>query len=243
MKNENFSGYGEDFTKVLVYTDLGIICASTPHRSETNGIAERAVRRTTEGTSAGLLQSVLDENGGLILWNAIFMWKNFPNSTEIYSCDQYNTQIWMCCKKAVLMILGMSTKFALLNAKPPKDVCFPGGGLRRFKQLPDWTMCGLKVSPTCQKQPGRRSRKGLLKSQRSTTHEEREAFVPSIRKIWRVQRNHQNARQRLEIPVEAAMPCKMETKKRLEKLLTTESESDESNNNPKDKACTHRTSS
>ena len=35
---------------------------STPHRSETNEIAERAVRRATEGTSAVLLQSGLDEN-------------------------------------------------------------------------------------------------------------------------------------------------------------------------------------
>ena len=37
-------------------------CTSTPHRSETNGIAERAVRRVKEGISAVLLQSGLDEN-------------------------------------------------------------------------------------------------------------------------------------------------------------------------------------
>ena len=36
-------------------------CTSTPHRSETNGIAERSVRRVKEGTSAVLLQSGLDE--------------------------------------------------------------------------------------------------------------------------------------------------------------------------------------
>ena len=36
-------------------------CTSTPHRSETNGIAERAVRRVKEGTSAFFLQSGLDE--------------------------------------------------------------------------------------------------------------------------------------------------------------------------------------
>ena len=36
-------------------------CTSTPHRSETFGIAERAVRRVKEGTSALLLQSGLDE--------------------------------------------------------------------------------------------------------------------------------------------------------------------------------------
>ena len=37
-------------------------CTSTPHRSETNGIAERAVRRVKEGSSAVLLQSGLNEN-------------------------------------------------------------------------------------------------------------------------------------------------------------------------------------
>ena len=36
-------------------------CTSTPHRSETNGTAERAVRRVKEGTSAVLLQSGLDD--------------------------------------------------------------------------------------------------------------------------------------------------------------------------------------
>ena len=35
-------------------------CTSTPHRSETNGIAERAVRRVKEETSAVLMQSGLD---------------------------------------------------------------------------------------------------------------------------------------------------------------------------------------
>ena len=36
-------------------------CTSTPHRSETNGIAEIAVHRAKAGTSAVLLQSGLDE--------------------------------------------------------------------------------------------------------------------------------------------------------------------------------------
>ena len=37
-------------------------CTSTPHRSETNGIPVRALRRVKDGTSAVLLQSGLDEN-------------------------------------------------------------------------------------------------------------------------------------------------------------------------------------
>ena len=37
-------------------------CTSTPHRSETYGIAERTVRRVKEGTSAVLLQSGLNES-------------------------------------------------------------------------------------------------------------------------------------------------------------------------------------
>ena len=48
-------------------------CTSTPHRSETNGIAERAVRRVKEGTSAVLLQSGLNE-------------KWWVDSMECYCC-------------------------------------------------------------------------------------------------------------------------------------------------------------
>ena len=48
-------------------------CTSTPHRSETNGVAERAVRRVKEGTSAVLLQSDLDNE-----W--------WADSMECYCC-------------------------------------------------------------------------------------------------------------------------------------------------------------
>ena len=57
------------FTRTINLLEFGKSCealqwnhrTSTPHGSETNGIAERAVRRVNEGTSAVLLQSGLDE--------------------------------------------------------------------------------------------------------------------------------------------------------------------------------------
>ena len=79
VHNENFSGDGKEFTQICssrlksrksferaIRWNLANLVkiyhrTSTPHRSETNGIAERAVRRITEGTSAVLLQSGLDE--------------------------------------------------------------------------------------------------------------------------------------------------------------------------------------
>ena len=80
VQNEHFSGDGKDSTKVpravrkgeSHYTDNSLECGkscedlswnhrtSTLHRSETNVIADRAVRRTKEETSAVLLQSWAD---------------------------------------------------------------------------------------------------------------------------------------------------------------------------------------
>ena len=81
-KNQNFTRNPEKLAKFLapernpkvIYTDNSLEfgkacedlswnhCTSTPHRSETDGIAERAVRRVKEGTSAVLLQSGLNES-------------------------------------------------------------------------------------------------------------------------------------------------------------------------------------
>ena len=66
-KTKNLSGNTKDTDSSLEFgkacEDLSWNhCTSTPHRSETNGIAERVVRRVKEGTSAVLLQSGLDES-------------------------------------------------------------------------------------------------------------------------------------------------------------------------------------
>ena len=67
------SSWSSDRKPKVIYTDNSLEfgkasedlswnhCTSTPHRSETNEIPERAVRRVKEGTSAVLLQSGLDE--------------------------------------------------------------------------------------------------------------------------------------------------------------------------------------
>ena len=82
VQNKNFSWNTKELAKVLgpdrkpkvIYTDNSLEfgkscedlswnhCASTPHRSETNGIAKRAVRSVKEGTSAVLLQSGLNQS-------------------------------------------------------------------------------------------------------------------------------------------------------------------------------------
>ena len=59
--NDNYTDNALEFGKVCEEL-LWNHCISFPHRSETNGIAERAVRRVKEGTPAILLQSGLDEN-------------------------------------------------------------------------------------------------------------------------------------------------------------------------------------
>ena len=63
-------------------------CTSTPHRSETNVIAERAVRRVKEGNSAVLLQSGLDEN-----WWADSM-ECFPSAKRHRSGIWWEGALW-----------------------------------------------------------------------------------------------------------------------------------------------------
>ena len=76
-------------------------CTSTPHRSETNGIAERAVRRVKEGTSAVLMQSGLNENW----WAGSMECYTFPrNVTDLLSDGKtpYERRFGKPCKGPII---------------------------------------------------------------------------------------------------------------------------------------------
>ena len=110
VQNQNFTGNTEKLAKVLgarignqksftltipwnsakpVKISPGIVhCTSTPHRSWTNGIAERAVRRVKEGTSAVLLQPGLNEN-----W--------WADSMECYTYLRIVTEFIICWEDAL----------------------------------------------------------------------------------------------------------------------------------------------
>ena len=60
-------------------------CTSTPHRSEINGIAERAVRRVKEGTSAVLLQSGPNESW---LADSMECYTYLRNVTDLFSVGE-----------------------------------------------------------------------------------------------------------------------------------------------------------
>ena len=81
-------------------------CTSTPHRSETNGIAERAVRGVKEGTSAVLLQSGSGwKMVGRIPWNVI----PICETSQIYCLR------WRLHTKDVLENLPKNQSFRLVH--------------------------------------------------------------------------------------------------------------------------------
>ena len=84
-------------------------CTSTPHRSETHGIVERAVRRVKEGTSAVLLQSGLDKE-----WSADSMEGN---------CYLRNIQDLLCLVLRHFLFLCPTLRawVAVLDMQPFQD--------------------------------------------------------------------------------------------------------------------------
>ena len=73
-------------------------CTWTPHRSEINGVAERAVRRVKEGTSAvllrlGLIEKLVNRFCGMLLplakYSGSFVgWEDTLSRAENHSTDQ-----------------------------------------------------------------------------------------------------------------------------------------------------------
>ena len=71
-------------------------CTSIPHRSETNGVAERAVRRVKEGTSAVLLQSGLGNE-----WWADFYGMLLQSSKHSRSLVWWEDTTWKAVRNAL----------------------------------------------------------------------------------------------------------------------------------------------
>ena len=90
-------------------------CTSTLHRSETNGIAERAVRRVKEGTSAVLLQSGLDEK-----WWADSMerYTHLRNIQDLLSDGKtpYERRFGEPCKGPIIPV-GSLVEYYTISAK------------------------------------------------------------------------------------------------------------------------------
>ena len=88
---------------------------STLHRSETNGIAERAVRRVKEGTSAVLLQSGLNENW---LADSLECYTYLRNVTDLLS-DGKTPYERRCGQpfKGPILPFGSMVEYHLLTAK------------------------------------------------------------------------------------------------------------------------------
>ena len=115
-----------------------------------------------------------------------------------------------------------------------QDTCGSGSAVRRSKQLPDLIFCGVKFGPACQKEKTQKKEKQEWAMEKRKLDNARK-----LRGIYFIYPEDgereaiKNARKKLEILMEAAMPCTTGTKKCLKKLRETVSEGDESNQNSK----------
>ena len=116
VQKQNFTRNPENLSKVPGTRELVKIslnhCTSTPHRSETNGIAERAVRRVKEGTSAVLLQSGLNES-----W--------WADSMECYTYLRHVTDL----------LSDVKTPYERRFGKPLKGPTIPFGSLVEYHPI------------------------------------------------------------------------------------------------------------
>ena len=148
--------------------------------------------------------------------------KHSQSHWNILTWPGLRTQIWTCCKKAVLMILWnvCGSKFVRLMDNSwmknfPKDTGGPGSGLQKLKQLPDLIFFGLK---------------------RKSINGHRTYNAPKLRGIYSSVGTMEGSRKPIRTqgrsqryPTEAAMPCKLRTKRRSATSRTTDDETTGSN--------------
>ena len=113
------------------------------------------------------------------------------------------------------------TKITPLTEKPSKkDFCGTGGGLQKFKQLPDLMNYGLKFGPACHKAAQRREKQQWAKPNLDNARRMRDiCFIDPEDEEH--QETIKNSSKKLEVLMEAAMLCEMETRKRARKLRET----------------------
>ena len=94
------------------------------------------------------------------------------------------------------------TKFSFLNQNFLREKCRLGGDLRRSKQLPDQILVAWDLD--------------WLGAKWKTKVRQREGWEKLTSLIRRIEntRKPQNGRKKLKVPMEAAMPCQMGTRKR-----------------------------
>ena len=112
-----------------------------------------------------------------------------------------------------------------------KDTCCPGGGLQNIKQLPDLIICDLKfglgMSTAAQKKEKHQWTIEKTKA-RQWSETERLFFFVDL-DDGEVEEAIKSASKELEISMEAAIPCKLRTKKSPNKSRETDDETKGSN--------------
>ena len=180
--------------------------------------------------------------------------KNHSNFTEVHWRAQDAHKSGCVARKNVLttivmsmwievcQIHGQDSRSLLCWTKNfAKDLCGPGGDFQRMKQLPDPIICDQKCGLSCQKQlRKRKSINGQTRNQSSIVLESWEAFTSSIWKLESV-RKLQKA-QKIDVPMEAAMPLQDGNEKALKWVARNCSGWDDRIQR-EDKACMYRASS
>ena len=159
----------------------------------------------------------------------------FPTPLIFLTWRELLKQILTCCRKNVSAMIGMFMviQFCQIRGQDLRssrhemrnflhDTWGPGGAWQRSKQPPDQIICGLRFGLACCKQPkSKKSKNGLSRVK---------AWQCSkiVRDIYFIDLEDEeyketikNARKKLEVPMEAVVPCQMETRKRAWKLRET----------------------